>query len=427
MQPAGPIFLSSQYDGVDHHLKGKRSAFLGRESVHVANFVQHWSDATPSPKGGYGQQSIWELRSDTDYLGPIELVYEFGDLTAANDASDTDIYPRYVRWLGFAAIDYIQPRYHSQLLQKITGDSLMMIYACRTSLENRRDSLIGEPGDRGADNATKQALRKDNGALSSYKVYVPLNTLIWANHTGTFLPYGKDIARGTITMELQTRPITSLVEHEAASGADTVTGVIKSIVLRMNKVDVTQSEQASIRKMVSTHNEKMDIKSHARLCTTQEHQDGIVVENVDTLQEVDIVCSRPTKEILLGWRLDADEPDGTFKASLDRFNFQKLDTIGFRGVNRPILDDVDAEWMRNGPHNALHAGNTSEFNIYGISHSLAPDADSDVVGYLNYNNISDKKFRFKTPTSAGAGKLSLIYQTQNTLMIDHSGLRMLQL
>lgn len=427
MQPAGPIFLNSQYDGIDEHLRGDESAFLGRASFQSANFVKHWSDIHPSPPGGYGAESLFTLQNDTDYLGPIELIYSFNAVTADNAPAvgDAAIFPRYVRWLGFAAIERAVLRFHSERLQEFTGDDLMVIYAIRTRLEDRRDALIGEPGDRGADTAAKQGLRHVNSESSDYKVYVPLHLLMWGKHTGTFLPYARDVANGKLTITIQTRPLSALVEHDAdGTDANTCTGTINYLRLRMQKVDVTDAEQRAIMTAVRTPSKQLGLSVHGRLVTTQENQDNVSVADSSGWQEVDLVCNRPTKELICYWRHDGDLPDGTFKGSQDRFNFQPITDIGLRGSNRPILDDCDAEWLRMSVQNKLHKGNTSEFNIYTIPHSFAPDADSDAIGYLNYGNIDERKLRFKT--GGTAGKMNILCQVKNTLKIDASGYSVIQ-
>lgn len=401
-------FLNAQADGVDVHLAGKRSLFLGTKPLKTQNFVFGWNDIDSTIEGGYGSTTTFYLEQDCDYLGKVEAVYDYGAVASTGSGSN---YPRYVDWLGFASMENVIVRWSSNRIQEFSGDDLMITHALTRRSDDDQSELVGGGLE------SLPATRAANAALSSYKVYVPLDCLVWGNKPGSFLPYNIEVFRDRIRIEIKTRPRTSIIETD---GSD-ITGSINSIKLRIQKVHVTDTEQDQIISAIKAPSPELSIGAHARLTTVQEHQNDEVVSATSNDQTYTLNASRPTKELIAYWRLDSDLPNGSEKSTIRHFNFQEISELELTGISRKILDRVSGEWLKYRVMNQFHTGDPSS-NIYAIPHSLAPEAANDQMGYLNYSTISQPKLTIKTAGSA-AGKLNILSQTLNALILAEGDLR----
>lgn len=403
-------FLNANTDGVDANLQGKRSLFLGRPITMSSNFLFGFQDIEASPPGGYGANSTFEVTQDADYLGPMELVYDFGAVSSTGSGL---LYPRYVDWLGCAAVENVRVRWGANRSQEFNGDQIMVLHALKKRTDDKFSKLAA--GGLQSLPATRQA----NAAKSSFKVYVPLTCLLWGNQPGNFLPYNQEVLRDHFTFTVKTRPKTSLIETD---GSD-ITASINSVVLRLHKVHVTDREHAEILRYLQRPTPELNLMAAARMCTVQEEQEEEVVAATTNDQKYTLTANRPTKEIIAYWRKDSDLPTGSISSDIKHYNFQPIDEIQLKGISRNIFDRVDGEWVKHSLANKFHSGDPGK-NIYAIPFSMAPEADNDQFGYLNFATVSQPKLTIKTD-GAAAGKLSVIYQTLNSYIMTEGDFRIL--
>ena len=411
---ADRIFLSAQSDAVDGHLQGERSPFLGRKPFQAQNFIFGWGDISAEPAGGYGSTAVFNIVQDCDYIGKIEVVVDHGALSSTGAGS---LYPRYVDWLGFAEIDEIVIRWNANRLQSIKGEDLFVLHALRYRTDDSQEELLG--GGLQALPAT----RKANAARSSYKTYTPIDlATFFGGAPHDFLPYNIEVFRDKLRLEMKMKPLKSVAESD---GSD-LTGSVNSIKLRIQKVHVTDVEQAQILGYLKSTTPELNIAAAARICTVQEHQDDLTVANSTNQQTFNLSATRPTKETIFYVRKDSDLPDGsTIKSSIQHFNFQEIAEIELTGISRTIVGPVEGDWIKYRHNNQFHSGDPSH-NIYAISHSLAPEADNDQWGYINYGTVSQPQIKIKMPSGwATTGKMNTIYQTLNAYVLAEGDLRIL--
>lgn len=411
MQNINRGFLSAQADAVDVHLGGKTSLFQTRGCMQSSNFLLGYSDITAEPAGGYGATSYFTLTQDCDYIGSIWALLDFGQVTSTGAGTD---YPRYVDWLGFAALENIRVVFTSNRIQEFTGDDLMAILCISRRTDDDQSELV--KGGLQALPSTRAA----NAAATSCKVFVPLDLLFFSGRPRNMLPYNIECLRDKLRIEMTIRPKTSLIESD---GSD-ITAAFNSIKLRIQKVHVSDEEQSQMLKTLVTPSPHLKLNVHGRMITVQERQENTNVTATSNDQTVNMTVSRPTKEIIAYWRKDDDLPNGSIKSNIQHYNYQPMEELMLVGGTRPILDRVSGEFVKYALNNRFHSGDPSK-DIYTISHSFAPEAENDQAGYLNYGAISQPTFTFKT-TGAAAGKLSLLYQTHNVIAISEGDLRVLQ-
>jgi len=411
MQNIPRALLSANADNIDVHYQGDRSLFLNREPLLTNNFLFSWNDVSADPVGGYGRTSTFNLMQDCDYLGRIQLLLDFAAVTSTGAGSN---YPRYVDWLGYAALDEIRVLWANNNIQTFTGDDLMILH----SITRRSDDDESEMVDGGLQALPAQ--RATNAAASSHKVYVPLDCLVWGSQPGNFLPYNIEVFRDKIRIDVKLRSKYDLIETDGS----TIEASFNDIQLRVQKVHVTDVEQASILDTLAVGTPALRLASHGRLVTVQEHQNQETVSAVTTNQTIRLQTSRPTKEIIVYWRKTSDLPTGSISAAIQHFNFQPIDEISITGSGRKILDTVEGKWLRKSVMNQFHTGDPSS-HIYAIPHSLAPEAVNDQMGYINYGPIHRPEVTFKTD-GAAAGQMSILYQTLNTFILAEGDARMLQ-
>lgn len=405
------IFLSAQSDAVDGHFQGKRTPFLGRESFQCRNFVMGWGDVNAEQAGGYNATAVFNLTQDCDYLGPFQIVVDHGALASTGAGSN---YPRYVDDIGFAQFNEIVLRWNANRIQTIRGIVLKVLHALRYRSDDAQDELVG--GGLQALPASRAA----NAANSAYLTYTDISLAqFFGGSPSDFLPYNIEVFRDALRVEISMFPLTHLAETDGS----TLTGSINSIKLKLHKVHATDIEQAQIIQYLKSPTPKLNLKAAARLCTVQEYQTDNVVANQTTDQIYSLNATRPTKELIFYVRKDSDLPDGTIKSAIQHFNFQQIEEVELGGISRKILGRVKGDWIKYWHNNKYHSGDPSH-NIYTITHSLAPEADNDQWGYLNYGVITQPKLTVKMPSTwATTGKMDVIYQTLNAYIMAEGDLR----
>lgn len=400
-------FLSTNNDGIDVHLGGSQSSFLGRPHHLSANFVFGHHDVSPNNALAPGGKGIYDIQQAFDYVGKCDLVINIGPVTST---AATTGYPRYIDWWAFAFITNVLVKWSANRIQEFSGKDLMVLHC----LTRRTDDSIEDLVYGGLQSL---AYERHLNTTVAQEAIIPLDCLIYGQRPSQYLPINIDTLRKVLTLEITLAPLSQIIETD---GTDLVAASFET-VLRVQHVHVTEPEQQAILDEAKRENKELNILALSRCVTVQEHQnDNIIPAAAATVTQslkLDSI-NRPTKELIFYAVQDSDLPPGNgFATNIQPFNFQEIQEMSLEGYGRTILPTVSGRYVKYRLNNMFHSADPSK-NIYTISHSLAPQSPGDLYGYINYNLVNNPTFKYKMPSAwATTGKLNVLAQTVNISML----------
>lgn len=407
-------FLSTNNDGIDVHLAGEQSSFIGRPHHLSANFVFGHHDIAPDNAVAPGGTANFGINQDCDYVGKMDAIIDVGAVTST---AATTGYPRWIDWWGFAIIQNVLVKWSANRIQEFSGDDLMVLHCLTRRTDDSVEDLVygglqGLPSERHAN------------TLVASQAIVPLDCLIYGQRPSQHLPVNIQTLRNKLKVDIKIRPLSQVIETDGTSlTADF------AISLRIMHFHVTEPEQQAILKEAASENKEFNILAMSRCVTVQEHQlDNIISASAGaSTQSVKLdSITRPTKEIIAYAIQDSDNyPGSGYATNINPYNFQEIASMSLEGYGRSMLPTVTGRYVKYRLGNMFHSADPSK-NIYPISHSLAPQSPGDLYGYINYNLVNNPTFKYQMPAAwATTGKLNFIAQTVNLSLLTQGEFKVL--
>ena len=176
-----------------------RSYFTNVGYVRTSNFQMELRDVPPQNNAALGSTVHYVIPKSADLLGPIDLMVDFYDASAAAGEAANKIgnYASWVESLGYAMIDEMQFSIGSHPVETISGDQMNIINELMKGDSQRQGKNIGKTGRSGiildVDETGTYAAAAGNVAESNV---VPAS---YTNAAGSYKLHGSGDDRSIVT------------------------------------------------------------------------------------------------------------------------------------------------------------------------------------------------------------------------------------
>ena len=185
-----------------------RSYFTNVGYVRTSNFQMELRDVPPQNNAALGSTVHYVIPKSADLLGPIDLMVDFYDASAAAGEAANKIgnYASWVESLGYAMIDEMQFSIGSHPVETISGDQMNIINELMKGDSQRQGKNIGKTGRSGIildvdEQGTYAALvaASGTGAGAVGSANAPAIPASFANVAGSYKLHGSGDERSIVT------------------------------------------------------------------------------------------------------------------------------------------------------------------------------------------------------------------------------------
>ena len=170
-----------------------RSYFTNVGYVRTSNFQMELRDVPPQNNAALGSTVHYVIPKSADLLGPIDLMVDFYDASAAAGEAANKIgnYASWVESLGYAMIDEMQFSIGSHPVETISGDQMNIINELMKGDSQRQGKNIGKTG--------RSGIILDVAETGTYAAASGNEPATYTNAAGSFPLHGSGDDRSIVT------------------------------------------------------------------------------------------------------------------------------------------------------------------------------------------------------------------------------------